>query len=131
MMVLTVRVGSCLTNAGTDPAYPNELPGYEFHERAKWGALQPLVSRQADAIALLGEQNGFVDAGDGWKFGVLYWGESGSCNGHPFPAQLVGTVSQILLIPSARVSFVGVRFPAAFTKSLEHSSHAADGTWNV
>ena len=126
VMVLTVRVGTSVTAAGTDA-----LPGYEFYERAKWGALLPLISRQAEVTALLGEQTGFVDSGDGWKFGVAIWGGPASCNGHPFPAQLVGTVSRIVLVPTVRVSFVGVKFPAAFTKYRQYGSFDAVGSWNM
>lgn len=114
-----------------DPDYPNELPGYAFHSEAPWRTIRPLVSREPEVTAQLGplKASGYTFRRD-WALVVSYWGKGGHCDGVPFPSFLEGTVAEIRLIPKARVSFVNVHFPEAFTKSKLMASHDRVGTFD-
>jgi len=127
--VAPVRSG---TAQETDRLYPNELPGYQFHARATWRSLQPLVSRHADVTAVLGElkRSGYTFERS-WRLTVHYWADGGSCAGRPFPSLLVGTVAYLELVPITRVSFLDMRFPSAFHKVVEMGEHDRVGSWQL
>ncbi len=114
------------------PRYPNELPAYEFHAQAEWGALQPLITTQAEADVLLRDSKpGFFKNGHHWIYTVHYWGAGGSCAGRPYPASLIGTVAYIEVEPKGRVSFSNVCFPPQFRKHELMGAHDRVGSWLV
>jgi hypothetical protein len=102
--------------------YPNELPGLQLYQQAKWKAIQPYISTQADVKRILGESvsvyekrlgryvNGYEDDPD-WTIVVSYLGGGGD-----LPASVEGRVSHLTLYPKRRVSLQDAAFPPAFRR---------------
>lgn len=127
---------------GQATAYPNELPGYRFHERAKWRSLRPSGSTIADVRKLLGDPDDATDLaqatapypGDAHVTSVVFkyarlmpdWDVliymAKSCG----DSQTLGLCS-VDLVPRKRIPFLHMTFPSAFVK---RHVDAADAAWD-
>ena len=124
LLVVAIPVATHLTGAPHE-LYPNELPGFKLFAHARWNALRPFISTQAEAFALLGPpQPVLYDVDDDWQMIIMYIGE-GSCIDKPWPSFLKERISEIRLMPRRRVSFSTVRFPRVFTRSEGGITHHA------
>ena len=145
MLQLLVGETVCLSAA---QRYPNELEGYKFQAEAPWAVVVPLKSSLADVRAVLGQPRKATDLhsyfspypGDKQAFAPLFeysWKADWDVyiyfvtrdqSEQPGPLHgLSGRVFSLDLIPRNRVSFVGVTFPAVFSK---RHVVAADAAWD-
>ncbi len=117
-------IGCGSVHAG-EPRYPNELPNFKFFESARWNVIEPFVSNDKEVFALLGmPQKVFYEFGEAWNM-VVFYTDSGECDGKPWPSFLKDTVAHIDLIPKKPVSMANVAFPSVFEKSISSSAHVA------
>lgn len=114
--------------------YPNELPVLQLYQQAKWKAIQPYVSTQADVDRILGQPvslyqksrgqyvNGYEDDPD-WTIIVSYLGKGGDV-----PASAEGRVSHIYVYPKKRISLKRADFPPIFKRLSLRGGHDGETT---
>ncbi len=139
--VLLLSIGLSLPG-GQATTYPNELPGYRFHESAKWHSLTPSSSTIADVRKLVGDPDDATDLeratapcpGDANVTSVVFtysrlmpdWDVliymAKSCG----VSQTLGLCS-VDLVPQKRIPFLHMTFSSAFMK---RHVDAADAAWD-
>jgi hypothetical protein len=142
LIACVLMIWQPLASGQTATHYPNELPGYQFYENAKWRGLTPSSSTIKDVRRLLGDPNNATDLnhatepykGDegmtyvvftysgimpGWDI-LIYVGRS--CSDSQIPR-----LCSVDLLPQKRIPFGHVLFPSTFTK---HHVAGADAGWD-
>jgi hypothetical protein len=122
LLSATLLAGQSERASNAVSPYPNELPNLQLFKQAKWKAIQPFVSTQADVDRILGQPvsvyqkslgeyvNGYEDDPD-WTIVVTYLGKGGDV-----PATAEGRVSHITLYPKKRVPLTRADFSSVFKR---------------
>jgi hypothetical protein len=115
VLLLVLPLAWAPTRAARNPnLYPNELPRFKFYVKYL-APLRPYVSELALVVRVFGSDQGISLAE--WRMTPYFLGKESTVNGHPWVTDLTGRLADIGVLPTKRVSLLGVEFPAVFTYS--------------
>jgi hypothetical protein len=94
--------------------YPNELPRFKFYVKYL-APLRLYISDLPLVVRVFGLDQG-IELTE-WRITPGFVGQKNTVNDHPWAFDVTGHLAEIDVRPKKPVSLLGVKFPAAFTRS--------------